>query len=168
MTKKAKKGKRKPYLAAELLIENYLKRRTIRSRRLAVTTTNIALAVKMPNDKTWRTLEKMHEKNKVDRTPTKGSRKHYLLNNITWQRYYGRNMERIFLQCAADLLRYATADPSILKLLNCTLADIRSLVSVFTDVDRYNRYIATLANKGVVTALPRLLWRSDPISWWLT
>jgi DNA-binding MarR family transcriptional regulator len=158
---------KKKLTSDERRIQKYLLRRTITSQATAVTTTNIAAAVHLSNDEAWRTLDKMYEKSLVDRSPDKGRRRHFLLNGITRRRYYGRNMQRAFTQFAQELLRYAMQTPTILVILRCTIADIRSLVDVWTDLDRYNEYISILTNNGIITKLPKLLWRSEAISWWL-
>ena len=165
MTKRRRKGR----INAELRIENYLTRRTIRSLATAVTTTNIASAVNLPNDKTWRTLDTMCGKNIVNRYPSKKTgRRHFLMNSITRQRYYGRSMRRLFAEFVQELLKRAIATASILAVLECTLDDIKSLTDLGRDLGRYNAYLTTLRNSGLVMRLPRLLWRSDAIRWWLT
>ena len=151
----------------ERLVERYLTRRSIRSPATAVTTTNIANAVSLSNDDAWRTLDKMHDKSIVDRTPRKGNRRHFLLNSVTRRRYYGRNMQRAFLQCAQELVRQAQISASVLTVLNCTMNDLLSLTDLWTDLDTYNRYVAILHSRALLMMLPMLQWRSEAIRWWL-
>jgi len=77
-------------------------------------------------------------------------------------------MRRVFAEFVQELLKRAIATASILAVLECTLDDIKSLTDLGRDLGRYNAYVTTLRNSGLVMRLPRLLWRSDAIRWWLT
>lgn len=151
----------------ERLIENYLRRRIIQSQRIAVTTSNIAFALGLAKDKTWRILTKMYNKKIIDRSP-KDKPWSFLVNTDTNERYYTIQEKQDAFTEVIQQLRWRTqTSPSLLTIFGCTINDVNNLKEYHKDLETYNGYVITLSNKGLITGLPLLVWRSAPIVWWL-
>lgn len=163
---KAKRRSRRN-LDAKVRIKDYLRGRTIRSPALSLKTSEIAKALAMDQQRTWRTLNELHDEDVVDRVPRKRGGIKYLKEDRTGKAFFPPDdAQRKFEEYVEQLIELVRANPSLLTILGCTLNDIQKLTDL-SQLDEYNSLINTLTSNGIRTNLSTLSWQTMAVRWWL-